>query len=68
MSSNINILDAAYLFVDSAKVNSEVTTHLQDAGVIILPYENALSKVEALAMEGKKIWIDPKKVNQAMYR
>lgn len=60
--------DAAFLFIDSKKVPAEVLAHLNKAGVTVRPYEDTLSVIQDMVkVHGKKIWIDSKRVNQAIF-
>ena len=58
----------AYLFIDENKVPNEVRDHLMKSNVQIKPYNDIIS---VLTMESNqlksKIWIDPKRVNYALY-
>jgi len=60
--------DAAFLFIDSRKVPAEVLKHLTKAGVTVRPYEDTLPVIQDMVkVHGKKIWIDSKRVNQAIF-
>ncbi|CAM9782148.1 unnamed protein product, partial [Chrysoparadoxa australica] len=57
--------DRAVLFVDMAKVPDLVAENLKGEGIEVQPYEAALEAVADLAKQGKKIWVDPARVNSA---
>lgn len=68
VSYSLVTMDAAFLFIDSKKVPSDVLKHLTKAGVTVRPYEDALPVIqEMVKSQGKKIWIDSKRVNQAIF-
>jgi Xaa-Pro aminopeptidase len=58
--------DTATLYVDSAKITTEVAEHLADAAVTVQPYEKVLEDVEAAAEAGTRIWMDPSQVSFAL--
>ncbi|CAM9471670.1 unnamed protein product [Ectocarpus fasciculatus] len=55
----------AIVFIDEAKMSTEVEAELKEHGVEVHRYEEALDAVRALAKQGKKVWIDPERVNFA---
>ncbi|CAM9113332.1 unnamed protein product [Discosporangium mesarthrocarpum] len=57
----------ATLFVDQSKVTNEVKAELEACQVEVRHYEEALKAVRQLAEEGKRIWIDPNRVNFAFH-
>ena len=64
-------LEKAYLFIDQVKLPIEVQERLTSQGVEFLPYEDMISFVQTTATSVKnnqKVWIDPKTVNEAIYR
>ncbi|KAL5783684.1 hypothetical protein ACOSP7_008713 [Xanthoceras sorbifolium] len=59
-------IDRATLFVDDAKVTSDVMNHLKNAGVELKPYDSILSEIKSLAAQGAQLWLDPYSVNAAI--
>lgn len=59
--------DAATLYVDSAKVPSDVAAHLAAAGVAVKPYGAVWGDITAAAKAGKTVWADPAKVSLAIF-
>ncbi|XP_051123417.1 aminopeptidase P2 [Andrographis paniculata] len=59
-------IDGAKLFVDIAKVNSEVMHYLNNAGVELKPYKSILSEIESLAAKGVCLWLDTTSVSAAI--
>lgn len=60
--------NAVTLYVDSAKVTTEVAEHLAGASVTVQPYEKVLEDIQELAAGGTRIWMDPAQVNIALSR
>lgn len=60
---------AAYLFIDTNKVPTEMAESLAQAGVEVLPYEQLNATLSKLSNEEKgKVWLDGRTANQALYR
>ncbi|CAM9757186.1 unnamed protein product [Ectocarpus sp. 12 AP-2014] len=55
----------ATVFIDEAKMSTEVEAEMKEHGVEVHGYEEALEAVRTLAEQGKKVWIDPERVNFA---
>ncbi|CAM9678665.1 unnamed protein product [Ectocarpus sp. 13 AM-2016] len=55
----------ATVFIDEAKMSTEVEAEMKEHGVEVHGYEEALGAVRTLAEQGKKVWIDPERVNFA---
>ncbi|CAN0368130.1 unnamed protein product [Pylaiella littoralis] len=55
----------ANLFIDQAKMSTEVEAEMKACGVEVHGYEEALNAVRAHAKQGKRVWIDPDRVNFA---
>ena len=58
--------------MDKCKLSPSVTAYLAEAGVITLPYSDAISFVRKMSeddklLNGRKIWCDGKTVNFAMF-
>jgi hypothetical protein len=61
--------DGATLFIDSTKVPVPVRSRLAEAGVALQPYASLLSfLLESLNRGEKKVWLDGKTCNFAIYR
>lgn len=59
--------DAATLFVDAAKVPSEVRAELAAAGVAVRPYTDALAAMAELSANRARVWADPARTNFAIF-
>lgn len=57
--------DAVNLYVPKGKIDLALAQRLQGDGVVLLPYEQALTTVQALP-EGSTVLIDPKRVTWGM--
>ena len=58
--------------MDACKLSPSVTAYLAEAGVITLPYSDAIPYVRGMSedeklLNGRKIWCDGKTVNFAMF-
>ncbi|KAL7126430.1 hypothetical protein ABFS83_14G186600 [Erythranthe nasuta] len=59
-------IDGAKLFIDEAKINSDVMHYLKNAGIELRPYESILSEIESLAEKGACLWLDTSSVSAAI--
>ncbi|CAM6120396.1 unnamed protein product [Calypogeia fissa] len=59
-------LESATLFVDESKVTKEVAEYLSEASVNVKPYEDLVSEIKRVALDGHKLWLDPSKVSVAV--
>ncbi|GFQ00200.1 probable xaa-pro aminopeptidase p [Phtheirospermum japonicum] len=59
-------IDEAKLFIDDAKVKSDVEHYLKTAGIELRPYESILSHIESLAAKGACLWLDTSSVSAAI--
>ncbi|CAM9813886.1 unnamed protein product, partial [Ectocarpus sp. 8 AP-2014] len=57
--------NGATVFIDEAKMSTEVEAEMKEHGVEVHGYEEALEAVRTLAKQGKKVWIDTERVNFA---
>lgn len=55
---------ASRLYVHLSKIDAEVKKHLE--GVQFFPYEQVFVDLQTMSAEGKVIWVDPMKTNQAL--
>ncbi|KAI5077889.1 hypothetical protein GOP47_0007713 [Adiantum capillus-veneris] len=60
-------LETATLFTDLSKITDEVSLHLKEAQIAVKPYTSILSFLERLASNGCKLWLDPARVNIAVF-
>jgi Xaa-Pro aminopeptidase len=71
-------VDTAYMCIDSDKVGSDVRAHLEEAGVEIVPYEDAFDCLHRAVASGgggrddktdqcDKVWMDGKNINYAFF-
>eukprot|EP00899_Mesostigma_viride_P025248 jgi/Mesvir1/5908/Mv00678-RA.2 len=60
-------LEAVTLFIDERKLGDPVKQHLQANGVTLQPYDGMLPAVYNLGLAGTKLWMDPAKVNAAIF-
>lgn len=58
---------AATLFVGVEKLPEAVRAELSRIGVVLRPYSEILASMEALSGSGKRVWLDPKRTNYALY-
>ncbi len=59
-------MDEACFYVDIGKVTNEVRAHLDEAGVVVKPYDECAGDMRAAAAAGKTLWIDADKVSVAL--
>ncbi|KAL8540826.1 hypothetical protein ACS0TY_002157 [Phlomoides rotata] len=59
-------IDGAKLFIDDAKINSDVMHYLNGAGIELRPYESIISEVKSLAAKGACLWLDTSSVSAAI--
>ncbi|CAN0262014.1 unnamed protein product [Ectocarpus sp. 6 AP-2014] len=57
--------NGATVFINEAKMSTEVEAEMKEHGVEVHGYEEAIEAVRMLAKQGKKVWIDPERVNFA---
>ncbi|CAM9423954.1 unnamed protein product [Sphacelaria rigidula] len=53
------------LFIDRSKLSPAVAAELKASNVEVHAYDDALGAVQRLAEQGKRVWIDPDRVNYA---
>ncbi|MDF2951763.1 MAG: peptidase family, partial [Anaerocolumna sp.] len=59
-------MEKAYLFIDEAKLNTEIKSELTSNGVILKPYEEIYEFVKTISKE-EDILLDSNKVNYSIY-
>lgn len=57
--------DAAYLCVDATKAPPALVAHLNEAGVVVRPYEDILGLVRAAP---GRVWLDVTNANYALFQ
>eukprot|EP00612_Vaucheria_litorea_P004580 CAMPEP_0171461600 /NCGR_PEP_ID=MMETSP0945-20130129/5981_1 /TAXON_ID=109269 /ORGANISM="Vaucheria litorea, Strain CCMP2940" /LENGTH=590 /DNA_ID=CAMNT_0011987975 /DNA_START=258 /DNA_END=2030 /DNA_ORIENTATION=- len=55
------------IFISDSKLSPAVEEYFKSIGVAVNAYENVLPVVENLGKEEKSIWVDPSKVNAAIW-
>jgi Xaa-Pro aminopeptidase len=66
LSYAVITLEKAYLFIDEAKLNTEIKSELTSNGVILKPYEEIYEFVKTISKE-EDILLDSNKVNYSIY-